>query len=123
MIEDTAGYKEMMRMNYGDFCEILRKIEPFITPQELLGGAKVVKAPERLITLAIRFMATGETFRSLSFQFRISIAAISFCLDIGELNVELPFHFLVSSLPSISEVVFFTIDIPETSMFFQNVNQ
>ena len=23
MIEDTAGYKEMMRMNYGDFCEIL----------------------------------------------------------------------------------------------------
>ena len=28
MTEDTTGYKEMMRMNYGDFCEILRKIEP-----------------------------------------------------------------------------------------------
>ena len=23
MIEDTAGYKEMMRMNYGHFCEIV----------------------------------------------------------------------------------------------------
>ena len=44
MIEDTVGYKEMMRMNFGDFCEILRNIEPFITPQELLGGAKVVFA-------------------------------------------------------------------------------
>ena len=102
MIEDTAGYKEMMRMNYGDFCEILLKIEPFITPQELLGGAKVVKAPERL-TLAIRFMATGETFRSLSFQFRISIAAISYM--IREVCQALKEHFMPNhvSIPSSTE--------------------
>ena len=97
MIEDTAGYKEMMRMNYGDFCEILRKIEPFITPQELLGGAKVVKAPERL-SLAIR-----ETFRSLSCQFRISIAAISYM--IREVCQALKEHFTPNhvSIPSSTE--------------------
>ena len=60
MIEDTAAYKEMMRMNYDDFCEILRSIEQYITPKEIFGGAKVDKAAERL-TLAIRLMATGET--------------------------------------------------------------
>ena len=30
MIEDTAGYKEMVRMNHGNFCEILGMIEPYI---------------------------------------------------------------------------------------------
>ena len=30
---------------------------------------------------AIRFLATGETFRSLSFQFCISRAAISYIVD------------------------------------------
>ena len=38
MIEDTAGYKEMMRMNHGNFCEILGMIEPYITPEDILGS-------------------------------------------------------------------------------------
>jgi hypothetical protein len=37
----------------------------------------VIPAQERL-TLTIRFLATGETYRSLFFQFRISVAAISY---------------------------------------------
>ena len=95
MIEDTAGYKEMTRMNYGDSCLP-------ITRQELLGGAKVVKAPERL-ALAIRFMATGDTFRSLSFQFRISIVAISYM--IREVCQALKEHFMPNhvSIPSSTE--------------------
>ena len=35
MIEDTTGYKEMMRMNHGNFCEILGMIEPYITPKSI----------------------------------------------------------------------------------------
>lgn len=77
MIEDTQGYREMMRMTHDDFVEILRLIEPDITPRQVTGGHKVITAAERL-TLAIRFLATGETYRSLSFQFRISRAAISY---------------------------------------------
>ena len=48
MIEDTARYKELIRMNYDNFCEILRSIEQYITPKEIFGGAKLVKAAERL---------------------------------------------------------------------------
>ena len=61
MIEDTAGYKEMMRMNHGNFCEILGMIEPYITPKDILGATEVIKAPEWL-ALTIRFLATGETY-------------------------------------------------------------
>ena len=61
MIEDTAGYKEMVRMNHGNFCEILGMIEPYITPKDILGATEVIKAPERL-ALTIRFLATGETY-------------------------------------------------------------
>ena len=59
MIEDTAGYKEMMRINYDDFTTILGIIEPYITPKQILGGTKVIKAPERL-TLANDFWQPGK---------------------------------------------------------------
>ena len=61
MIEDTAAYKEMAKMNYDDFREILRSIEQYITPKEIFGGAKVVKAAERL-TLAIRLWQLEKLF-------------------------------------------------------------
>ena len=80
MIEDTPGYREMMRMTHDDFLEILRLIEPDITPRQVTGGHKVIRAAERL-TLTIRFLATGETYRSLSFQFRISKSAISYIVN------------------------------------------
>lgn len=56
-----------------------RYIEADITPQQILGGNKVVTAPERL-AVTLRYLVTGETFRSLSFQFRISRAAISYII-------------------------------------------
>ena len=75
-LEDTNGFKEMMRMDYKYFKEILNLVEPDITPQEIIGGNKVISAAERL-TLTLRFLATGETFQSMSFQFRISDRTIS----------------------------------------------
>ena len=73
--EDYAGYMEMIRMDHSTFCTILRYIED-ITPNELASGIKVIRAPERLV-LTIRYFATGETFRSLSFQFPVSRIVIS----------------------------------------------
>jgi len=76
--EDTPAYHHMMRMKFEDFTAILREIVADITPRQVpKGGHKVISAAERL-TLTLRFLATGETFRSLSFQFRISRAAISY---------------------------------------------
>ena len=40
MIEDTAGYREMMRMTHDEFVEILKLIEPDITPRQVIGGYK-----------------------------------------------------------------------------------
>ena len=79
-IEDTAGYREMMRMTHEDFLAILSRIEPDITPRQVTGGHKVISPAERL-TLTLRFLATGETYRSLSFQFRISKSAISYIVN------------------------------------------
>ena len=64
-------------MDYDTFLNLLAAIEPFISPQESYHGVPTIKANERL-TLTLRFLATGETFRSLGFQFRISRSAISY---------------------------------------------
>ena len=64
-------------MSHEEFLEILRLIEQDITPNTVLGGNKVICANARL-TVTIRFLATGETFGTLSFQFRISRGAISY---------------------------------------------
>ena len=50
-------------------------IEPYITPKDILGATEVIK--ERL-ALTIRFLATGETYHSLNFQFRVPVSAISY---------------------------------------------
>ena len=70
------SYKEMMRMDHSTFCTILRYIEKDITPNELASGINIISTPERIV-LTILYFTTGETFRSLSFQFRLSRNAIS----------------------------------------------
>ena len=67
----------MMRMDFKHFNEILNLIAPHITLQEIIGGDKVISAAERL-TVTLRFLTTGETFQSLSFQFRIFDRPISY---------------------------------------------
>ena len=67
-------------MSYEDFLYILNLIEKDITPKQILGGHKVINAKSRLI-LAIRFLATGKSYRSLGFQFRISTPAISYIVN------------------------------------------
>ena len=100
-IEDTAEYKNMMRMSHAVFQRILSYIEQDITRKQVLGGNKVISPNERL-ALTITFLTTGETYRSLSYQFRISTRAISYiikevceakefcqCLECSVLNIHL----------------------------------
>ena len=54
------GFKKMMRMGFKHFNKILNLIAPDITPQEIIGGNYVISAEEHL-TVALRFLATGET--------------------------------------------------------------
>ena len=55
----------------------MAKISDIISPKERLGGANPVQTDERL-ALTLRFLATVETFQSLSFQYRISLNAVSY---------------------------------------------
>ena len=77
-MEDTNWFNEMMRMDFEHFKEILNLIEPDITAQEIIGGNNFLAA-ERF-TLRIRFLAMGESFGSLSFEFCISNQAISYII-------------------------------------------
>ena len=74
-LEDTKGYNEMMRMKYSSFQFLLANIERDITPMKLAKGGFKPICPAGSLTLTLRFMATGESFRPLSFQFRISKSA------------------------------------------------
>ena len=74
-IEDRFGFREMFRMDVIDFEYVLGKISDIISPKERLGGTDSIQSNDRL-GLTLRFLATGETFKSLSFQFRISLNVV-----------------------------------------------
>ena len=76
-VEDRMGFKEMFRMDVVDFEYVLSQISDLISPQEINGGHRPVLCDERL-ALTLRYFATGESFQSLSFQFRISLNAVSY---------------------------------------------
>ena len=76
-IEDRFGFREMFRMDIADFEFILTKIFDRISPKERFGGTNPINADESL-ALTLRFLATGEALKSLSFQFRISLSAVSY---------------------------------------------
>ena len=56
-LEDTEGFKEMMRMDFKHFNKILNLVAPDITPQEIIDRNKVISVAERL-TWTLRFLAT-----------------------------------------------------------------
>ena len=74
-IEDRFDFREMFRLDVTDFEHVLGKISDIISPKERLGGTDPIQSNDRL-GLTLLFSATGETFKSLSFQFRISLNAV-----------------------------------------------
>jgi len=78
-LQDTPAFKEIMRMSPDQFKEILNATEPDICKQSTkMGGEPTVPVERRALTLSS--LATGESFRSLHFQFRISRPTISYIL-------------------------------------------
>ena len=88
-VEDRLGFKEMFRIDVGDFEFILGKISHLISPRQMsnFGGHLPIMPDERL-ALTLRYIATGESFQSLSFQFRISLNAVSHIIKKFELLFE-----------------------------------
>ena len=64
-------------MDVPDFEFILAQISDLMSPQERFGGTNPIECDERL-TLTLSYSATGESFQSLSFQYRSSLNAVSY---------------------------------------------
>ena len=74
-IEDRIGFKDMFRRSVIDYEFLLSQISDLISPNDRIGGNRPT-LDERL-ALTLRYLATGESCQSLSFQFRISLVAVS----------------------------------------------
>ena len=80
-VEDRLGFREMFRIDAGDFEFMLGKISHLISPREMSNfGDHLPIIPDERLALTLRYIATGESFQSLSFQFRISANAVSYII-------------------------------------------
>ncbi|XP_042146016.1 protein ALP1-like [Ixodes scapularis] len=67
-LEDAEAFRSWIRMDTGTFEELLRKVRPLIEKQDT-SFREAIPAGERL-AITLRYLATGETFASMGFQFR-----------------------------------------------------
>lgn len=70
-----AGFRNCFRMTSADFEILLRKIGPKISKKDT-KFRKAIPAHERL-AVTLRFLATGDSYHSLMYTFKISKQVIS----------------------------------------------
>ena len=74
-LDDAEIFRRYLRMNTVVFDELVRLVRPMIE-KKCTRLRKLLSVEEKLACI-LRFLATGESFASLQYQFRISKAAIS----------------------------------------------
>ncbi|CAB4003682.1 Hypothetical predicted protein, partial [Paramuricea clavata] len=79
-LEDPEHYRRYLRMDTSKFECLLEKVEMKLTRKDT-NMREAIPAGERL-ALSLRFLATGESYSSLHYQFRISVS--SFALIVPE---------------------------------------
>ena len=75
-VEDTRAFQKFMRMDYAHFQTIVTLLSEKLLKKDTIMREAI--KPAEMCSLTIRFLATGESFRSLEYQFRISRRAISY---------------------------------------------
>lgn len=73
--EEPELYRNFLRMNSEQFDHLLALVRPSIQ-KENTNMRESISPAERLV-LTLRYLATGENFRSLQFLFRIPVSTIS----------------------------------------------
>lgn len=73
--EDTAAYRNIMRMSKEKFQELLLMVEPLITKEDTCMRAAISARTKLEITL--RFLASGDSYHSLMYLFRVPSNTIS----------------------------------------------
>lgn len=74
-VHDTPSFEKFMRMDFAHFEKIVGFLSEKLYKQDTVMRESI--KPAEMCSLAIRYLATGESFRSLEFQFRISRHSIS----------------------------------------------
>lgn len=72
---DSGVFRNFTRMSKENFYKLLRMIEPVISKKDTKFRDAISAEMRLLITL--RFLATGDSFQSLRYLFRVSNQAIS----------------------------------------------
>ena len=75
-LHDEEGFRRFMRMNYEKFIELTEMITPIVSKMDTVMRKAI--CPKQRLALTLRFLVTGESFRSLEYQFRISRKAVSY---------------------------------------------
>jgi hypothetical protein len=74
-VEDKKSFKNFTRMSTRTFDDLLAKVGPKICRQNTTFRECI--SPRTRLLLTLRYLATGETFQSLHYGFRISVPSIS----------------------------------------------
>lgn len=85
--EPSGEFDNFIPMSYADFENLLQKISPMVAKQDTRWREAI---PVKIrLALTFRFLATGDSFRSLHYLFKISSPLISriiieVCLALNE---------------------------------------
>ena len=74
-VEDAGGYRDFFRVSSQQFEFLFNAVSHTISRQDTKLRSSI-KPAERLAVM-LRYLATGETFKSLEYSFRISRTMIS----------------------------------------------
>ena len=74
-VEDTASFQEFIRKDKMHFNYLVKKLYPRLQKTDTVMRESI-KPPEQCC-LFLRYIASGESFRSLEYQFRLSRRSIS----------------------------------------------
>ena len=74
-VEDSAAFHELLRVTKTQFHVLVDSLSPRLAKRDTVMRESI-KSGE-MCALALRFLATGESFRSLHFKFRLGRETIS----------------------------------------------
>ncbi|CAH1969577.1 unnamed protein product [Acanthoscelides obtectus] len=69
------SYANFLHMSNKDYEYLLQKVEPLIRKQDT--HLRLAISPSERLMLTLRFLATGDSYHSLEYLFRIPVTTVS----------------------------------------------